>query len=67
MGQIPKPSPVWKVQFVEHERGWGSSVLSEEFYDEEGEARTRAETYNREHNNQRAVPDCYIKAHCEKV
>jgi len=65
MPRIEKPDvigTVFKVQFTEYERGWGSKPDGQIYFDNEQEAREFADKYNREHNNESVVPDYYILA-----
>ena len=63
MARIPKPTGVvYKVEFTEYERGWGSKPWDTEYYDNEQEARQRAIDYNLEHNSKDYVPDWYVRA-----
>lgn len=63
MPRIKKPNVVaFKVTFTEYERGWGQRHLDTEYYDNEAEARERAISFNREHNNKDRVPDWYVRA-----
>lgn len=63
MARIEKPQgSVFKVEFTEYERGWGSKHWDTEYYDNEPEARQRAIDYNNEHNNKDYAPDWYVRA-----
>jgi hypothetical protein len=43
MAKVNIVSGLWKVTLVERERGWGQRIIWEEYYDNEAEARARAE------------------------
>lgn len=63
MARIEKPQgDVFKVEFTEYERGWGSKHWDTEYYDNEAEARQRAIDYNKQHNNLDSAPDWYVCA-----
>ena len=63
MAKIEKPQgDVFKVEFTEYERGWGSKHWDTEYYDNEVEARQRAIDYNKQHNNLDSAPDWYVRA-----
>lgn len=62
MAKVTYKKTLYKVVFTEYERGWGQKHWDTEFYDNETEARNRAITYNREHNNLNYVPDWYVRA-----
>ncbi len=63
MAKIEKPQgDVFKVEFTECERGWGSKHWDTEYYDNEAEARQRAIDYNKQHNNLDSAPDWYVRA-----
>jgi hypothetical protein len=71
MPRISKPVG-YRVVIIESERGWGSKVDEEIYFDNEAEARE----YVREHNERsmpplkpgESVPDCYWRAeYCGSV
>ena len=62
MAKVSPNQALFKVEFTEYERGWGQKHLDTEYYDNEAEARQRAQDYNREHNNKSYVPDWYVRA-----
>jgi hypothetical protein len=51
----------WRVDIIESERGWGSKLDDEKFFDTEAEARAFVEDYNAE-NDLPYVPDWYMAA-----
>jgi hypothetical protein len=62
MAQIPKPAPTYKVVIVESERGWGSKIVDELYFDNDPEAHAYVTDYNQKHNNSDTVPDWYMVA-----
>ena len=62
MAKVTLGRTLYKVVFTEYERGWGAKPWDTEFYDNETEARNRAITHNREHNNLDSAPDWYVRA-----
>jgi hypothetical protein len=50
MAKVNIVSALWKVTLVEREQGWGQRVIWEEYYDNEAEARARAEAVS-DYNN----------------
>lgn len=52
----------YKVQIVEYERGWGSKVDEELYFDDQQEAKQYVIDYNNKYNNKPTVPDWYMKA-----
>jgi hypothetical protein len=63
MPRIAKPNVVaFRVDLTEYERGWGSKHWDTWYFDNEEEARRAAIEYNLEHNNQKEVPDWYVRA-----
>lgn len=64
MARIEKPRG-FRVSFTEYERGWGQRPWDDEYFDNEAEARARADSYNKEHNTAKEVPDWYVVARYE--
>ncbi len=63
MARIPAPTvQAFKVELTEYERGWGQKHWDTWYFDNEQEARQAAIAYNREHNNEKTVPDWYVRA-----
>ena len=63
MARVQAPtSNLFKVEFTEYERGWGSKPWDTEYYDNEAEARQRAIDYNKKYNNLDSAPDWYVRA-----
>lgn len=50
------------VQIIESEAGWGQKVDETLYFDKEKDAKTYAETYNREFNNEPTTPSWYMYA-----
>lgn len=63
MTQIKKPNPAYKVQILEYERGWGSKIDEEIFFDNELEAIQWVVDYNKKYNTATSAPDWYMVAH----
>ena len=65
MPRIAKPTG-YRVVIIESERGWGSKVEDELYFDNEAEARAYVEDYNRKSMPALApgqgVPDWYMRA-----
>lgn len=63
MAQIPKPNvTAFRVELTEYERGWGQKPFDTVYFDNETEARQWAIDYNLKHNNEKFVPDWYVRA-----
>lgn len=63
MSRIAKPAvQAFKVELTEYERGWGQKHWDTVYFDNEAEARQYAVDYNRKHNNEKTVPDWYVRA-----
>ncbi len=62
MAKVSPNQALFKVEFTEYERGWGQRHWDTEYYDNEEEARQRAQDFNLEHNNKTYVPDWYVRA-----
>jgi hypothetical protein len=60
MAQINKPV-AYRVDLVEHERGWGSKIDESLYFDNEDEARNYVQTFNTR-NTDLLAPDWYIVA-----
>jgi hypothetical protein len=60
MAQIDRPI-AYRVDIVEHERGWGSKIDETLYFDNEDQARFYAETFNAR-NTEKTVPDWYMVA-----
>jgi len=60
MAQIERPI-AYRVDIVEHERGWGSKIDETLYFDNEDQARFYAETFNTR-NTATTVPDWYMVA-----
>jgi hypothetical protein len=60
MAQIKKPI-AYRVDLVEHERGWGSKVDETLYFDNEDEARNYVQTFNTR-NTVKTAPDWYMVA-----
>jgi hypothetical protein len=60
MAQIERPI-AYRVDIVEHERGWGSKIDETLYFDNEDQARFYAETFNTR-NTEKTVPDWYMVA-----
>jgi hypothetical protein len=60
MAQIPKPT-AYRVDIVEHERGWGSKVDDVIYFDNKAEAVKYCETFNAR-NTDNTAPDWYMVA-----
>lgn len=61
MPQVKAPVPVYVVNIVEYERGWGSKVEDTLYFDNEPEALEYVRNYNSE-NVDPTVPDWYMMA-----
>lgn len=63
MSRIAKPAvQAFKVELTEYERGQGQKHFDTVYFDNEAEARQYAVDYNRKHNNEKTVPDWYVRA-----
>lgn len=63
MPRIEKPNVVaYKVELTEFERGWGQKHWDTWYFDNEAEAKKAAIDYNLKHNNEKTVPDWYVRA-----
>lgn len=51
----------YRVDIVEHERGWGSKIVNTVYFDNEEEARQHVLMYNSS-NTSKEVPDWYMIA-----
>jgi hypothetical protein len=60
MAQINKPI-AYRVDLVEHERGWGSKLDESLYFDNEDEARNYVQTFNTR-NTARTAPEWYMVA-----
>ncbi len=60
MAQIDRPI-AYRVDIVEHERGWGSKIDETLYFDNEDQARFYAETFNTR-NTAKTAPDWYMVA-----
>jgi hypothetical protein len=60
MAQINKPI-AYRVDLVEHERGWGSKLDESLYFDNEDEARNYVQTFNAR-NTAKTAPDWYMVA-----
>jgi len=56
-----KLGPLFKVEIIESERGWGSKVDEVKFFDNEQEAKDFCKIYNSK-NTEKVVPDWYMYA-----
>ena len=62
MAQVSKPQATFKVVLTEYERGWGQKHWDTKYFDNAEEARKWAIDYNLKHNNEKTVPDWYVRA-----
>ena len=62
MAQIQKPAPAYKVAIVESERGWGSKIIDEHYFDNEDEAHAYVKGFNDENIGLGDAPDWYMIA-----
>ena len=62
MPRIVNRQEAWKVVIIESERGWGSKIDEELYFDNEAEARKYAIDYNNKYNTATEVPDWYMRA-----
>jgi len=62
MAKIPKPTPAYKVAIIESERGWGSKIVDELYFDDEDEAHAYVKGYNDKYNSATEAPDWYMVA-----
>ena len=60
MAQISKPK-AFRVDLVEHERGWGSRIDETLYFDNEEEAKAYVKNFNSQ-NTEVTVPDWYMVA-----
>lgn len=61
MGEV-KMEERYKVVIIESERGWGSKVDEEKYFDNEEEAKRYVKEYNEKWNSSDIVPDWYMVA-----
>jgi hypothetical protein len=62
MAEIKLP-PLWRVNIIESELGWGNKIDETKYFDSEESARTFVKHYNTLHNPPKAVaPDWYMIA-----
>lgn len=54
--------PVFKVDIIESELGWGQKVDETKYFDSKPEAEKFIKDYNEEHNSQASVPSWYMYA-----
>lgn len=62
MAEVELNTPLYGVDIVEYERGWGSKIDETKYFDNELEAKQFAEAYNRKYNTSPTVPDWYMVA-----
>lgn len=62
MPKVNKKIVRYKVQLTEYERGWGQKPWESKYFDTEAEAKKYAQDYNNTHNNEKTVPDWYVRA-----
>lgn len=62
MARIQKPGPAYKVAIIESERGWGSKIVDELYFDDDDEAHAYVKEYNDKHNSATETPDWYMVA-----
>lgn len=62
MAKVNLNKALFKVVFTEYDRFSGQKHWDTEYYDNEDEARNRAISYNKEHNNKDYVPEWYVRA-----
>lgn len=62
MPEVKNVQALYKVEFTEYERGWGSKPWDVKFFDNEAEARACALVYNDVHNKLATTPDWYVRA-----
>jgi hypothetical protein len=65
MAKVTLQKGLFKVVFTEYDRFSGQKHWDTEYYDNEDEARNRAISYNKEHNNKDYVPEWYVRADYE--
>lgn len=61
MARINAPGPIWRVDIIESERGWGQKLDESIYFDNEPEAAQFVKEYNAR-NNKPTVPDWYMYA-----
>jgi len=61
MTQISPPK-AYRVNIIESERGWGSKVDETLYFDDEKEAMTYVDEYNKKYNTADTAPDWYMIA-----
>lgn len=59
--EIKNPTPMYKVNIVEYERGWGSKVDEIKYFDNEVEAKQFCKEFNAR-NTELIAPDWYMIA-----
>lgn len=62
MAEVKLNTPLYRVDIIESERGWGSKIDETKYFDNREEALKFVETYNRTHNTSATVPDWYMRA-----
>jgi hypothetical protein len=53
------PKPMWQVNIIESERGWGQKIDETKYFDNEVEARQFVKHYNAQ-NTAPSAPDWYM-------
>lgn len=61
MAEVKNIPELYKVVIMEHERGWGSKVDEEKYFDNETEAKEFCKEFN-SFNTAETVPDWYMVA-----
>lgn len=61
MAEIKLPT-AYRVDIIESERGWGSKIDEQKYFETEQEAREFAINYNTTHNTAESAPDWYMYA-----
>ena len=62
MAEVKLNTPLYRVDIVEYERGWGSKIDETKYFDNKEEAERYAKAYNQKHNTSPTVPDWYMVA-----
>lgn len=62
MAKVTLDRALFKVVFTEYDRFSGQKHWDTEYYDNEEEARERAISYNKKHNNLDSAPEWYVRA-----
>lgn len=62
MAEVKLNKVLFKVELTEYERGWGQKHWDTKYFDNEAEARKWAIDYNLKNNNEKTVPDWYVRA-----